>query len=197
MSKPIIVTDIDSVLIDICTPINGWLRESYGVRVYESDWIHWDLGESFGIGKKEVDALWNHFVTQPSLPYPGAIDFLNDLQEMGYCVIGLSKRDGELMESGKRDFSCLPLDALYIQGGSKGEFLADTLKLTDADVVAFIDDKPANLRSVEKRFPETELLLFSRPWNHSLDLDPSYLRVHNYEELAEILDPANYESVQN
>jgi hypothetical protein len=145
------------------------------------------MEDNFGISSEDVEELWENFYKVGSEPYPGAVEFIHELHRAGFYVIGLSKRDGKLLERGIEDFKCLPLDELHINGGSKGEYL-ESIKISQADFVGFIDDKTSNIRSVEKRFPLTELFLFSRPWNRSMDIDPSYQRVADYADILEILD---------
>lgn len=188
LGQRVIVTDIDSVLVDICTPINDWLMKEFGVPVENRDWLHWDLGQSFGIPEASVDELWEAFSSTSSEPYPGAIPFIQDLRKRGYFVIGLSKRGGKLLEMGKKDFACLPLDEIHINKGDKGRYLEQTLALDPQTFDMFLDDKPANLGNVQEHYPLTETLLFDQPWNASLDINPEYHRMYSYAEVLEFVD---------
>lgn len=191
----VIVTDVDSVLIDITTPMNEWIMNEYGVPVELRDWIHWDLGESFGIPEEDSERLWEAFSTMNSKPYEGAIDFIHDLKSRGYYVIGLSKRGGKLLEQGKKDFQCLPLDEIHINKGNKGLYAIQNLVIDPNLFDFFIDDKVGNLRDMFAEYPLVNLLLMDQPWNASFDIDPIYDRLYSYQGILAFVDEAEKQEI--
>lgn len=184
----VFATDIDSVLIDISTPLEDAVAhlfskpEAYGFM--HSIVGMWDLQLAFGLSKEQMDTVWDEAFRMPNPYYSGATEFITTLQKRGYTVIGVTKRGGPRFQNpAKRDIPGLNLDDyIFVDNHQeKGPFV----KALGAEW--FLDDKIGNCASVAAHSPETKNLLFTQPWNYSLDIDVSYTRVGNYTEVLSIV----------
>lgn len=196
----VFVTDIDSVLLDISTPLERAVNKLFGkykdggndvateFMHYSYDGWHigmWDLALAFGLSKEDMDAVWDEAFASPSLPYPGAIEFVQELKARGFKVVGLTKRGGKrFLDPCFRDTPILDLDTLLIADNhqQKGPFVAE---IPGAEF--FIDDKIGNIYSVLEHCPKIKTFLVDQPWNASLDLKVPYKRVHSF---AQVMDEA-------
>lgn len=187
----IFVTDVDSVLLDISTPLERAVDKLFP-EAMAAGFMHysslddfrvgmWDLNMAFGLGKEDMDRVWDEAFATPSLPYPGAIEFVASLKAKGFKVVGLTKRGGErFLNPCFRDTPVLKLDTLLIADNhqAKGPFVA---ALPGAEF--FVDDKIGNILSVVESAPGIKTFLVDQPWNASLDLKVPYTRVYGYEDI--------------
>lgn len=199
--KPVFVTDIDSVLLDISTPLENAVAELYGCPDAYG-FMHslvgmWDLNLAFGLPQSEMDRVWDKAFSTPNLPYPGAKLFVSELQRRGYFVLGITKRGGpRFVEPAKRDIPILGLDQYIFADNhqQKGPVLAKWVQENHNEGLGyprtkfFLDDKIGNIQSVQETFRGITSMLMSQPWNTSLDLKVPYTRVETYTQILDIVD---------
>lgn len=197
----VFVTDIDSVLLDISTPIEKAIAKLYPqVAGRARGFMHfgedeegygpvgpchhvgmWDLQIAMGLTKEDMDQVWETTFATPTLPYPGALSFIRKLKKKGFKIVGLTKRGGKrFLEPCMRDTPILELDDLQIADNhqDKGPFVKAMV-----GVEYFIDDKIGNILSVHEACPEVKCFLVDQPWNASLDIKVPYTRVYSYWEV--------------
>src|SRR5687767_10862176 len=115
--KPVFATDIDSVLLDICIPLEDAVTKLHGVDA--SGFMQhavgmWDLQLAFGLSKPQMDEVWDEASSKPSLPYPGALAFISELKHRGFRVVGVTKRGGpRFVKPAERDIPALGLDDFF------------------------------------------------------------------------------------
>lgn len=182
MSRKVIITDIDGVLIRL--PFPEYFSLKYGKPVGENQ--HWEHDEAFGVPIEESKEVWKHIWKESfkGHPYPGAEKFVGSLREAGYYVLGLSARKGdEARAASRRDCAGLGLDELnFVDRGKDKVKVVDEL-LEGREFVAMLEDKIANLIPIAQAFPATAHYLLNRDWNHSWDLSGLYKRVDSYRQI--------------
>ncbi len=177
----IFATDIDSVLLDITTPMVNHFSTLYpGKECHYQGVHHWDIGLSYGVPKEDVDAMWGHVFGSPCPFEHGAEEFVERLKEEGYTVIGVTSRIPAYQAALLRDVAPLGLDDVLFPVGDKQTVLEML------SPVAFIDDKIANLQDSQRAGVPLNIL-FDQPWNFSLDLNVPYKRVELLEDVFELL----------
>lgn len=197
MKEKVFVTDIDSVLIDISTPLENAVNELFDCPE-AFGFMHslvgmWDLNLAFGLNKEQMDAVWDEAFARPNLPYPGAVTFVKELQKNGFYVLGVTKRGGpRFQEPAKRDIPILGLDEYIFADNhqSKGPVLTEWAKANNLEpeqIRYFLDDKIGNIQSVVEYFPHISAFLQNQPWNTSLDIDVDYERVEAYSEILALV----------
>lgn len=172
----VFATDVDSVLLDITTPILHHFAKKYPTKeVYAGGMHHWDLSLCYGVPKEEIDEMWGDALGGRCLPEPGAEDFVKGLHAEGWKVVAVTARIPRFQAALLRDVAHLGLDDVIFAHDKE-----ETLRSLDAR--AFIDDKLGNIQQAQ-RAGVTDLFLYDQPWNFSLDLNVPYMRVFTLDEV--------------
>jgi len=108
------------------------------------------------------------------VPYPGAVEMIEELQEAGHdVVIGLAMKPHQMGIRANQILTFFPsIDPNNIVLGSRKD-------LIHADFL--LDDAMYNITSSRAEYP----VVFNRPWNMSAE---GYLRVSSYEEFINLVE---------
>ncbi len=194
-----IYVDVDDVLCETAAHLCEIAAREFGRRVAYKDVFQFDLQEVFGLSDAEMkrfmvvshepDSLLVHSVT------PGAPEGLRALRVAGHDVEIVTGRPASahrpteawLARMGLADFSVTYVDkygrdACYPHNPEDPPTvpLAELLK-RHYDVV--IDDSPKVLAHLAAAWPQTRILVFSRPWNQAYKLAANMQRVANWSEI--------------
>lgn len=183
MSNKLFLTDIDGCLLRI--PFEEYFALKFG-RSNLGASFHWDFHDGFGLNKADADSVWKHIWDEPFFahPFPGAIAFIQKLQEAGITVYGWSARPlGKGQAASVRDCKVLPLDGLYFaeKKEQKASLAAQLVK--DFEIVGILEDNIANAIEVTETLKTDKTFLISRSYNKSHDLSGAYKRVDSYRQI--------------
>ena len=160
MSRPLVISDCDEVLLHMVAHFKEWLEESEGVR-FELK------GNNFGTAMRWADTgepleqkdIWRFlggfFDTQMhrQLPIAGAIDAINRLAERADVVI-LTNLNDDRQERRTRQLAEHGLHArVYTNQGPKGPALKAILDEFSPSKAIFIDDLPQHHQSAAEMVP--------------------------------------------
>ena len=160
MSRPLVISDCDEVLLHMVAHFKEWLEESEGVR-FELK------GNNFGTAMRWADTgepleqkeIWRFlggfFDTQMhrQLPIAGAIDAINRLAEQADVVI-LTNLNDDRQEQRTRQLAEHGLHArVYTNQGPKGPALKAILDEFSPSKAIFIDDLPQHHQSAAEMVP--------------------------------------------
>lgn len=160
MSRPLVISDCDEVLLHMVAHFKEWLEESEGVR-FELK------GNNFGTAMRWADTgkpleqkdIWHFlggfFDTQMhrQLPIAGAIEAINRLAEMADVVI-LTNLNDDRQERRTRQLAEHGVHArVYTNQGPKGPALKAILDEFSPSKAIFIDDLPQHHQSAAETVP--------------------------------------------
>ena len=193
---------MDDILCETAATLCRLVEREFGVHVAYGDVHEFDLQKSFGLTGDQMRRFMA-LAHEPEnlLAYPqteGAVRGLKALAAAGHDVEIVTGRPASsfrateawLAAAGLGDFPVTYVNKygrLFSQDGDAPEMvpLADLLK-RHYDVA--IDDSPKVLGPLAEAWPNTRLLVFSRPWNKSLHLAPNMVRVEGWKAvLADLL----------
>jgi hypothetical protein len=161
MSRPLIVTDCDEVLLHMVVPFRQWLDEAHAVHF---DFTREDFGEALrhkdsGI-PLERELVWTlltgFFATEMHRQQPirGAVEAMHSLSEVADIVVltnigddARTGREAQLRQVGL-DFP------VVCNRGGKGPRLARLIEERQPGVTVFIDDLASNHASVAEHKPD-------------------------------------------
>ncbi len=200
-----IYVDVDDVLCETAAHLCEIAAREFGRPVAYEDVFQFDLQEVFGLTDAEMtrfmmvshepDSLLAHPVT------PGAPEGLRALRAAGHEVEIVTGRPASahrpteawLARVGLADFPVIYVDkygrdACYPHRPEDPPTLPLAELLTRRyDVV--IDDSPKVLEHLAAAWPQTRILVFSRPWNRNYLLTDNMSRVADWKSvLAAVLD---------
>ncbi len=194
-----IYVDVDDVLCETAAHLCEIAAREFGRSVAYKDVFQFDLQEVFGLTDAEMkrfmvvshdpDSLLAHPVT------PGGPEGLRALCAAGHDVEIVTGRPASahrpteawLARVGLADFPVTYVDkygrdACYPHNPEDPPTvpLAELLKRR-YDIV--IDDSPKVLAHLAEAWPQTRILVFSRPWNENYRLASNMQRVANWSEI--------------
>lgn len=160
MSRPLIITDCDEVLLHMVVPFREWLSEAHNV--------HFDMrGQDFTNALRHKDSglpverelIWTllsgFFATEMhrQYPCPGAVDAITRLS--GVADIEVLTNIGESAHQGRiAQLQAIGIDhPVHWNQGGKGEALAAIIARREPSVAVFIDDLGIHHRSVAEHAP--------------------------------------------
>lgn len=157
MSRPLIISDCDEVLLYMVAPFRDWLAETQGVefRMVGNDFAHalrWqDSGEV--LAPEEIwKKLGGFFDTEMhrQLPIPGAIQGINALTEQADVVV-LTNLVDKRQEARTQQLAEHGLNArVFTNQGPKGPALQGILEEYQPSKAIFIDDLAQHHRSARE-----------------------------------------------
>ena len=161
MSRPLLITDCDEVLLHMVSHFDAWLDEEHGIDFdFESGSFGGSMtrkGSGAAVPMEEVWPLLDLFFRQEmhrQTPVPGAIDALGQIGEVADIVVLTNLGDEahpwrveQLASHGIRH------EVVCNQGG-KGVPARAIVERHRASVAVFVDDLPVHHASVAKHAPE-------------------------------------------
>jgi hypothetical protein len=166
MSRPLLISDCDEVLMHMVVPFRDWLAEAHDV--------HFELGGkefSYALTDKEgakVEAVrvWEFlsgfFDGEMHRQYPieGAVDAINRLSDVADVVILTNLQDHRAIARGEQ-LKSVGIDApVFTNQGGKGDALARIVAQYQPSVTLFIDDLYNHHQSVSETMPDVWRLHF-------------------------------------
>ena len=164
MSRPLVISDCDEVLLHMVAPFRHWLGEVHGVDfVMSNDFanaMRWRrTGEA--VGQAEMLRLLNLFFDtemhrQPAIA--GAVESIAALTERADVVI-LTNLGAHRQEARARQLRAAGIDArVFTNQGPKGPALRAILDEYRPSHAIFIDDLPQHHGSVAEAAPQVSRL---------------------------------------
>ncbi|WP_430443310.1 HAD family hydrolase [Sphingorhabdus contaminans] len=167
MSKPLLISDCDEVLLHMIVPFRDWLDEAHHIHF---DLVHGDWGEALRhkhdgtvVERGRVWDLLNGFFDTEmhrQQAIDGAVDAINRLNEVADVVILTNLLDHR---AGPRaaQLKAVGISApVFTNQGGKGEALGRILDEYKPSVAVFVDDLGHQHDSVGELFPDVWRLHF-------------------------------------
>lgn len=165
MSRPLVISDCDEVLLHMVAPFRDWLGETQGVtfRMEGNNFanaMRWtETGEA--VGEKDIwRLLGGFFDTQmhTQMPIDGAIHGINTLAEHADVVI-LTNLTDERQQHRAEQLAAHGVHArVFTNQGPKGPALAQIVAEYAPSRTLFIDDLPQHHHSVALTVPQVRRL---------------------------------------
>lgn len=167
MSRPLVISDCDEVILHMVAPFKEWLEETQGVDFsLESG----NFGEALRWQQSgellEADQIWKmlggFFDTEMyrQMPIEGSIEALNTLGEYADLVVLTNLVDFR-RDKRAEQLSNHGLHArVYTNQGPKGPALQKIIEEFEPSRALFIDDLPQHHQSVKEAVPEAVNLHF-------------------------------------
>lgn len=159
MTRPLIISDCDEVLLHMVAHFKEWLEESQGVDFdLQHDFskaLRWQEGGSLVEPKDIWKLLGGFFETEmdKQLPIAGAVEAMNALGEHADIVI-LTNLVDENREKRAAQLAAVGIEApVFTNQGPKGPALKRILEERDPACVFFIDDLAQHHASVMETEP--------------------------------------------
>lgn len=167
MSKPLLISDCDEVLLHMIVPFRDWLDEAHHIHF---DLVHGDWGEALRhkhdgtvVERGRVWDLLNGFFDTEmgrQQAIDGAVDAINRLSDVADVVILTNLLDHRA-EPRAAQLKAVGIDApVYTNQGGKGEALGRILDIYKPSVAVFVDDLGHQHDSVAQHFPDVWRLHF-------------------------------------
>ncbi len=165
MSRPLLISDCDEVLLHMVAPFRDWLAESQGV-VFKMEGnnfanaMRWEeSGEA--VGERDIWRLLGGFFDTEMYrqkPIAGAIESINTIAEHAEVVI-LTNLTDEREQTRVRQLADHGLNArVFTNQGPKGPALARIMEEYQPSRAIFIDDLPQHHESVAQDVPHVQRL---------------------------------------
>lgn len=161
MSRPLIISDCDEVLLHMVAPFKAWLEESQGVTFNLdsgnfSEALRWTKNGELLEAKDVWKMLGGFFDTEMDrqMPIAGAIDSITALSEHADVVI-LTNLVDERREMRARQLAAHGIEApVFTNQGPKGPALQRIIEERAPSRAFFIDDLPQHHYSVFETRPD-------------------------------------------
>lgn len=165
MSRPLLISDCDEVLLHMVAPFRDWLAESQGV-IFKMEGnnfanaMRWEeSGEA--VGERDIWRLLGGFFDTEMYrqkPIAGAIESINTIAEHAEVVI-LTNLTDEREQTRVRQLADHGLNArVFTNQGPKGPALARIMEEYQPSRAIFIDDLPQHHESVAQDVPHVQRL---------------------------------------
>jgi hypothetical protein len=167
MSRPLLISDCDEVLLHMIVPFRDWLSEAHHI---DFDLVHGDWGEALRhkhdgtvVERGQVWDLLNGFFDTEmgrQQAIDGAVDAINRLREHADVVILTNLLDHRAAPR-MAQLQAVGIDApVYTNQGGKGEALGRILEEYRPSVAVFVDDLGHQHDSVGEHHPHVWRLHF-------------------------------------
>lgn len=167
MSRPLLISDCDEVLLHMVVPFRDWLDEVHGIHF---ELTHGDWGEALRhkqdgtlVERGTVWTLLNGFFETEmhrQQPIDGALAAMKRLAEIADIVILTNLMDHH-NEARAVQLRAVGIDApVYTNQGGKGAKLQSIVAHYDPTVAVFVDDLGHNHESVDEFAPDVWRLHF-------------------------------------
>ena len=199
-----IYVDIDDVLCETAASLCEIVAREFGRHVAYEDVFQFDLQDVFGL----TDAEMRRFMVVSHDPdnlkaFPvtdGAAEGIAALRAAGHTVEIVTGRPASSHVATERwlaEHGFGGMGVTYVDKYGRADCYArnpdDPPSITLAELLdrrydVAIDDSPKVLGPLADAWPNTRLLVFSRPWNKTLHLAPNMVRVEGWKAvLADLL----------
>jgi hypothetical protein len=192
MSRPLLVSDCDEVLLHMVVPFRDWLDEVHHIHF---DLIHGDWGEALRhkhdgtlVERGTVWELLNgFFVTEMhrQQPIDGAIEAITRLAQVADVAILTNLMDHHNAARAEQ-LRAVGIDApVHTNQGGKGEALARIIAEYQPSVTVFVDDLGHQHESVAELLPDVwRLQLVGEPilWPRVKPSRSAHARIDNWAE---------------
>jgi hypothetical protein len=167
MSRPLLISDCDEVLLHMVVPFRDWLDEAHHIHF---DLVHGDWGEALRhkhdgtvVERGLVWELLNGFFDTEmdrQQAIDGAVESINALREVADVVILTNLMDHRA-EPRAAQLRAVGIEApVYTNQGGKGEALGRILDEYRPSVAVFVDDLGHQHDSVGELYPDVWRLHF-------------------------------------
>ncbi len=161
MTRPLIISDCDEVILHMVVPFKEWLEESQGVnfRLEGGNFgeaLRWQESGTLLEASDVWRMLGGFFDTEMERQYPidGAIEALNELSKRADVVV-LTNLVDERRDKRAEQLAAHGLHTdVYTNQGPKGPALARIIEERQPTDIYFIDDLPQHHSSVSEVAPE-------------------------------------------
>lgn len=161
MSRPLLITDCDEVLLHMVVPFADWLDEVHHVHfdVDSGDFVNALRHKATGLalGHEEIwPLLRGFFATEMHRQYPidGAIEAIHDIAKVADVVV-LTNLNDEEREGRIRQLRDVGVEfPVYTNQGGKGPLLSRLVADYGATTTVFVDDLGHNHSSVAEHAPD-------------------------------------------
>lgn len=195
MNKPIVLCDVDGVILDWFKSFVAYFNKRFGTQMREEDISSHDLAESFGVTQDEMSVILQNYEQLNYLEVlpviPGAIEGIKTLIE-DYSVVLISAC-GVIREVPRKAFfkKLLPgipivftasTSSCYVGGQGRLSRLETALAL-GADFI--IED---NEKELENWDPSVAMpICYAQPWNFSLETTHPEIPRLTWPEIVDLL----------
>jgi hypothetical protein len=161
MSRPLLISDCDEVLLHMVVPFRGWLAEAHDVHFeLEGDDFSYSLTHKLDGTTLEPPRVWellhSFFDSEMDRQYPidGAVDALTRLSDIADVVILTNLQDHRAIARGQQ-LKKHGIDApVFTNQGGKGDALSRIVAQYQPSVTLFIDDLYNHHQSVAETLPD-------------------------------------------
>jgi FMN phosphatase YigB (HAD superfamily) len=173
MSRPLLVTDCDEVLLHFIVPFAQWLEETHEVQFDIDNLFHGETGNYRNAMRKKADGemieaeliepfLRTFFETEMhrQKPIPGAVAAMAELRDHADIVV-LTNLTDDARPARAAQLHAIGIDVpVYTNQGGKGRQIASIIESYKPSVTVFVDDLPHQHQSVAKAGDEIRRLHF-------------------------------------
>jgi uncharacterized protein len=167
--------DIDGVISNFVGAFIPLAERQYGISLRDKDIYVHDLYLVLGVREEEAMGLIRQAIESDPQPYEGAIETLRELCERHHVIL-MTARPKDLMSvttdwltRWKVSFH----DLIHLDEGLKHE--------ADLGLDLIVDDHLREAFGFIDKVPH--IVIFDRPWNHTLNLGRLFERVTDWNEL--------------
>lgn len=163
VSKPVVLLDVDEVLVDFVGRALDEIRDITGRDAFRADVKCWDIDAAIGLTPEEA-AEKKRRIAQPGFcsslePIVGAIGGVRELREMGYDVRAVTSPFPSKTWANEREEMLCDVFSFnrreVVQTSGKDIVFGDVL----------VDDKLETCIEWQARWKTSTAILFSAPWN--------------------------------
>jgi hypothetical protein len=160
MSRPLLITDCDEVLLHMVVPFGEWLDEAHAIAFdiesgnFAEALRHKDSGDVV-TGERIWPLLTGFFETEMHRQQPiiGAVDAINSLRAHADVVVLTNLKD-DVRDARAAQLRAVGIDApVYTNQGGKGEVMKAILAEYSPSVAVFVDDLPHQHESIAEHAP--------------------------------------------
>ncbi len=173
MSRPLLVTDCDEVLLHMIVPFSEWLDEAHDIHFDLDNLFHGETGDyrnamRYKQGKQLVEAerIWpflkGFFETEMhrQMPIPGSISAIAALGQHADVVV-LTNLTDDARDARSTQLKRVGIDVpVYTNQGGKGGVIAQIIDTYQPSLTVFVDDLAHQHHSVAEMAPDVHRLHF-------------------------------------
>jgi hypothetical protein len=162
MSKPLLISDCDEVLLFMLTPFTEWLHEAHDVHFDIDNLFHGETGDYRNAMRNgdgvpiEAERIWpllkGFFQTEMhrQKPIPGAIDAITRLADHADIVV-LTNLTDDARDARAAQLRAIGIDVpVFTNQGGKGATMQAIIADYKPSVAVFVDDLPHQHHSVSE-----------------------------------------------
>ncbi len=173
MSRPLLVTDCDEVLLHMIVPFTEWLDDAHAIHFEVDNLFDGETGDYRNAMRHKDDMravegerIWpllkEFFETEMHRQNPivGAVDAMNKLRDYADIVV-LTNLTDDARDARTAQLKAIGIEApVYTNQGGKGKVMASIVERYRPSVTVFVDDLPHQHHSVAKAVPGVKQLHF-------------------------------------